>query len=242
MTITKIDEFAQNGEKSSTGLNLINGFPAQQRPQRRWFNWLFNTLASKINEIIDAVNLPLNPATINQSGIVSLVNDLVSGGTDKALTAEQGKILKLLIDNPGSTSLRIVNIDSNTKITYDDKTRIAIIEMTLWSNRPLYQVLQNTTSYSNVYLGIYDLPIPIRARLSADVYLLAAPSTYGDTQQSWAPEAGEWLISVMPDGFINRPTSTTQISALNKLAVHFRRWTGSTDEPITAKAVITVLF
>ena len=114
MTITKLDEFSQNGEKSSTGLNLINGFPAQQRPQRRWFNWLFNTLASKINEIIDAVNLPLNPATINQSGIVSLVNDLVSGGTDKALTAEQGKILKGLID----VTLASSTITDNYQVFY----------------------------------------------------------------------------------------------------------------------------
>ncbi|WP_179989792.1 phage tail protein [Acinetobacter sp. YH1901141] len=35
----------------------------------------------------------LKKASITQAGIVQLVNDLITGGTDKALTAEQGKLL-----------------------------------------------------------------------------------------------------------------------------------------------------
>lgn len=57
MTIQKLEEFAVNGDKSITGLNLTTGFPRQQKPFRQWMNYLFNWLASKTNEIIQGVNI-----------------------------------------------------------------------------------------------------------------------------------------------------------------------------------------
>lgn len=56
MTIEKLEEFAVNGDKSITGLNLTTGFPRQQKPFRQWMNYLFNWSAVKTNEIIDLVN------------------------------------------------------------------------------------------------------------------------------------------------------------------------------------------
>lgn len=56
MTIDKLEEFAVNGDKSITGLNLTTGFPRQQKPFRQWMNYLFNWSAVKTNEIIDLVN------------------------------------------------------------------------------------------------------------------------------------------------------------------------------------------
>lgn len=56
MTIQKLEEFAVNGDKSITGLNLTTGFPRQQKPFRQWMNYLFNWLAVKQNEVIDGVN------------------------------------------------------------------------------------------------------------------------------------------------------------------------------------------
>lgn len=54
--IKKLDEFAQNGDKSISGLTLTTGFPRQQKPFRQWMNYLFNWLAVKQNEVIDSIN------------------------------------------------------------------------------------------------------------------------------------------------------------------------------------------
>lgn len=54
--IKKLDEFAQNGDKSISGLTLTTGFPRQQKPFRQWMNYLFNWLTVKQNEVIDSVN------------------------------------------------------------------------------------------------------------------------------------------------------------------------------------------
>ncbi|HEO1829104.1 phage tail protein [Acinetobacter baumannii] len=51
----KLEEFSLNGPKNTDGLTLLSGFPSNQKPARQWFNWLFNSLTKKINEIIDAI-------------------------------------------------------------------------------------------------------------------------------------------------------------------------------------------
>ena len=56
MAITKLTEFAVDGEKNSDGLNEVSGFPVQEKPARQWFNYLLNNITSKSNEIIDSVN------------------------------------------------------------------------------------------------------------------------------------------------------------------------------------------
>jgi hypothetical protein len=53
MAIEKLLEFAKDGQKNTDDLNLTDGFSVSKKPARQWFNWLFNTLITKINEIID---------------------------------------------------------------------------------------------------------------------------------------------------------------------------------------------
>ena len=53
MAIEKLTEFAKTGQKNTDDLNLEIGFVVNRKPARQWFNWLFNTLTTKINEIID---------------------------------------------------------------------------------------------------------------------------------------------------------------------------------------------
>lgn len=52
MAIEKLTEFAKTGQKNTDDLNLEVGFVVNRKPARQWFNWLFNTLTTKINEII----------------------------------------------------------------------------------------------------------------------------------------------------------------------------------------------
>lgn len=59
MTIEKLTEFAKLADENSSntqGLELEKGFPRLLQPARQWFNWLFNSLTKKINELIDTVN------------------------------------------------------------------------------------------------------------------------------------------------------------------------------------------
>ncbi|HFD2135827.1 hypothetical protein AB7B61_05350 [Acinetobacter baumannii] len=49
----KLEEFSLNGPRNTDGLTLLSGFPSNQKPARQWFNWLFNSITKKINEIID---------------------------------------------------------------------------------------------------------------------------------------------------------------------------------------------
>lgn len=56
MAITKLTEFAVDGEKNSDGLTEVNGFPIQEKPARQWFNYLLNNITSKSNELTDSVN------------------------------------------------------------------------------------------------------------------------------------------------------------------------------------------
>lgn len=56
MSIQKLIVFSENGDKNTDNLNQTNGFPASLKPARQWFNFLFNALTSKINEVIDQVD------------------------------------------------------------------------------------------------------------------------------------------------------------------------------------------
>lgn len=53
MSIEKLIEFATTGDRNTDELDLDRGFPSRIYPARQWFNWLFNSLTVKINEIID---------------------------------------------------------------------------------------------------------------------------------------------------------------------------------------------
>lgn len=114
MAIEKLSEFAKDGQKNTDDLNLTDGFPVSKKPARQWFNWLFNSLTSKVNEIIDAEfipkaeivdNLTTNDATKPVSAKQAkklqdekfdksaLNNTLTSTSTTQAVTAAQAKVL-----------------------------------------------------------------------------------------------------------------------------------------------------
>ena len=67
MTIEKLTEFAKTGQKNTDDLDLETGFIVNRKPARQWFNWLFNSLTLKINEIIDdKLDKTENAATASQ--------------------------------------------------------------------------------------------------------------------------------------------------------------------------------
>lgn len=56
MTIEKLEEFASNGDKHLTGLDVATGFPRADKPERPWFNKLFGDITGKINEVVDNID------------------------------------------------------------------------------------------------------------------------------------------------------------------------------------------
>lgn len=84
MTIDKLSEFASDGQKDVDDLVLTDGFPVTRKPARQWFNWLFNTLTTKINEIIDADFMPKS----------DVVDNLTTDDASKPISAKQAKLLQ----------------------------------------------------------------------------------------------------------------------------------------------------
>lgn len=84
MAIEKLTEFAKTGQKDTDQLDIEVGFIVNKKPARQWFNWLFNTLTLKINEIIDADYIPK----------VDLVDNLTTDDSAKPVSAKQAKILQ----------------------------------------------------------------------------------------------------------------------------------------------------
>ena len=84
MAIEKLIEFAKDGQKNTDDLNLTDGFHVSKKPARQWFNWLFNSLTSKVNEIIDADFVPK----------VDIVDNLTTDNAKRPVSAKQAKNLQ----------------------------------------------------------------------------------------------------------------------------------------------------
>ena len=83
MAIDKLPEFAKDGQKNTDDLVLTDGFPVLKKPARQWFNWLFNTVSLKINEIID-----------NKIDFENIVDKLTTDDANKVASARTVKELQ----------------------------------------------------------------------------------------------------------------------------------------------------
>jgi hypothetical protein len=84
MTIEKLTEFAKTGQKNTDDLDLETGFIVNRKPARQWFNWLFSTLTTKINEIIDADFMPKS----------DVIDNLTTDDATKPVSAKQARLLQ----------------------------------------------------------------------------------------------------------------------------------------------------
>lgn len=100
MAVEKLTEFARDGQKNTDELDLEVGFVANKKPARQWFNWIFNNLTLKINELIDA-------DYVQKSNVI---DNLTSNDATKPISAKQGKILQ---DNKLD---KTANAESATKL------------------------------------------------------------------------------------------------------------------------------
>ncbi|WP_262445810.1 hypothetical protein [Acinetobacter junii] len=103
MAVEKLPEFAKDGQKNVDGLTETDGFPVNLKPARQWFNWLFNSITNKINELID-----------KKIDYTDIVDDLVTNESLKPLSAARGKTLNDLKLNKTENAVGVKSIDNRT--------------------------------------------------------------------------------------------------------------------------------
>ncbi|MFC5049249.1 hypothetical protein ACFPK9_01265 [Rubritalea spongiae] len=73
------------------------------------------TVSAFIDALMVSQSTAQGRAALEALGVADLVDDLTTGGSNKALTAEQGKVLKALVDELKSWA------DSTSKVLYDEQ-------------------------------------------------------------------------------------------------------------------------
>ena len=257
MSIEKLEEFARDGQKNTDELILTDGFPRPKFPARQWFNYLFNMLSLKINEIID-----LDPVARSE-----IVDNLTTNDSKKPVSAKQAKILQdnkleknanavsatklqtsrtiaisgamqgnANFDGSGNLNIEVANpanlqvvTGSNYTITYDYSTRLAHIEMRVFSNERIYLGLPRINNQSGHFKDI-TLPITLKKRLHTQAFF----TTIDAVNVGQMGEAYEWHIWTPPSGIDGTTDSKVRISAA--------RWMGNTDEFCNCDLSVTGYF
>lgn len=128
----------------------------------------------------------------------------------------------------GSSDIQVVN-GANYTITYDYSTRLAHIQMRVFTNQSIYLGLPYSGSTAELYFRDVTLPITLRKRLFTDVFFTAAAGSVGQME-----EAYEWMWWTPPAGYAGSTDSKVRISA--------RRLSGSMDEPCHCDLYVTGYF
>lgn len=121
MAIEKLSEFAKDGQKNTDDLVLTDGFSVSRKPARQWFNWLFNTLTLKINEVIE-----LDPVARSE-----IVDDLTTNDSNKPISAKQAKVLqdnkldKSDLEDASTTQKGIVQLNNTLTSSATDEALTA---------------------------------------------------------------------------------------------------------------------
>ena len=118
MAIEKLTEFAKDGQKNVDGLTETDGFPVLTKPARQWFNWLFNSITTKINEIID-----------QKIDFEDIIDNLTTNDATKPLSAKQGKDLQDNKLGKNANAVSATKLQTPRKINgvdFDGSTDISI--------------------------------------------------------------------------------------------------------------------
>ncbi|MDY6469112.1 hypothetical protein SKM57_11030 [Acinetobacter faecalis] len=144
MSIEKLEEFARDGQKNTDELILTDGFPRPKFPARQWFNYLFNMLSLKINELIELD--PISKAEI--------VDNLTTDDATKPVSAKQAKVLqdnkldKTDLKDASTTQKGIVQLVNNLTSGGDDAGLTA--EMGKYLNDQMFGVGQTWQNVKSI--------------------------------------------------------------------------------------------
>ncbi|MFL9543642.1 hypothetical protein ACKESD_17180 [Acinetobacter baumannii] len=140
----KLEEFSLNGPKNTDGLTLLSGFPSNQKPARQWFNWLFNSITKKINEIID----------------VKLDADASAVSAEKLKTARKITFTGVVKGSQTFDGSEDISIDTTFESALGVKA-IAVIRL----NGSSYQIVKNSGFSSVSNIGGAKLNSPFQQQL-----------------------------------------------------------------------------
>ncbi|RKG32405.1 phage tail protein [Acinetobacter tianfuensis] len=176
--------------------------------------------------IIDIKGTPANNINLTvDENINTATQAWVNQQLEKKLNKQGGEISENLSIN-GYLELKKSKLETMTgvdyTITYNHSTRIAIIDITLFKNKPVVQGF-NLSEHADVQFFhlLKNLPINLVKRISAEAYLIPVIATV-----PWGDEASEWYLQCMPVGYDGTTESQVQILT--------RRWSGGVEEPVDA--------
>ena len=87
MTIQKLDDFAENGDKNLTGIDVQQGFVQAEKPARQWFNYIFNSITNKVNEVVVDVNANSQSVIDNANGVGQTWENMVASRSKDTIYA-----------------------------------------------------------------------------------------------------------------------------------------------------------
>lgn len=206
MSIEKLEVFASQADKNTDGITLKYGFPSAEKPARQWFNWLFYTQTSKINEVADLANSnftrvkdidlkyeQLKRDTTKQlQDTASSLQDVRDYADQLMQTAVGGKLAyktyaAMIADKSNIAAKSSIDIIADT----DDKNGTYLYDGTNFvkSNYDLEKLIR--AKVQNTF-GTYDQMVA--SNLSDGAYALVADDT-DDKNGIYIKEGGSWVES-----------------------------------------------
>ena len=115
MAIEKLTEFAKDGQKNVDGLTETDGFPVLTKPARQWFNYLFNSLTTKINEIID------KKLDLSGGSLTGVINEAAGAAIASASTVDLTNSTGNFVHITGTTSITAINLaqGASRRVVFD---------------------------------------------------------------------------------------------------------------------------
>lgn len=202
MAIEKLTEFAKDGQKNVDGLTETDGFPVLTKPARQWFNWLFNSITTKINEIID-----------QKIDFEDIIDNLTTNDATQPVSAKQAKVLQ---DNKldktsnavSATKLataRTIALTGATQgsATFDGSGNISISTTGLgvsqtWQN--LTESRSSNTNYTNSTGKPIQISISVNDSGSANVGVSITINSIIVLQTSDISSHGNTYSAIVPAG------------------------------------------
>lgn len=175
MSIEKLNEFAKNVDSSGSnteGLDLDNGFPSRLQPARQWFNWLFNKVTKKVNEIIDA----------HESSVTNLTNSINQLAQAHAFDVDtiNQRINQLILDH----NLDITSLTSRINSLFGiNDDAIGLISICPFEAVPVNYLECNGQTYNKA--DFPKLAAKLGNRYGGDANTFVVPDYRGEFVRGW---------------------------------------------------------